>query len=411
MASVKFYLDKRTQKKDGSYPLKLTVTHKKPFHISLNVSVHEKNWINNRIEGNIPNRKFLNSYLQTQLSNVQNTILKLSLDGILINMSHTDLKNVITTGLSHDNNENDNKVSLFVDHANNFIDSREAQGTKETYLYTLSTIAKHYDISTLSFDDIDVVWLEDFNNKLRLTCKINTRSIHLRNVRAIFRDATRKKIVSKELYPFDDFSIKTEETQFRDLKPDQIKLLRDYDVEPHQEQYRDLFMLLFYLIGINTVDLLHLEKLDGDRITFKRAKTGRLYSIKVEPEAMKIIKKYSPGKKYLLNFLDNYIDYKDFRSRFNKNLKEIGPWEWVNAVSINGRKVQKKKIKPIFPKLSSYYARHSWGSIAAFLDIPDRTIKMGLGHGKKTVTDKYINFDMRKVDAANRKIIDFINSL
>lgn len=32
-----------------------------------------------------------------------------------------------------------------------------------------------------------------------------------------------------------------------------------------------------------------------------------------------------------------------------------------------------------------------------------------LGHGKKTVTDIYIKFDMRKVDAANRRIIDLIN--
>ena len=42
------------------------------------------------------------------------------------------------------------------------------------------------------------------------------------------------------------------------------------------------------MIGINTVDLLHATELDGDRLKFKRAKTGRIYNIKVEPEAMAI---------------------------------------------------------------------------------------------------------------------------
>lgn len=406
MASVKFFLDKRSKKKDGTYPLKLTVTHRKPFHISLNVSLPEENWIDERIEGNITNRRFLNNYINAQFTKVHNLLLRLTLDGKIDELSHIELRDLIL-----ENKEDELDNSLFINHARAFIESRETQGTKDTYTYTLNTIAKHYNLDTLTFDEIDVIWLEEFDKILRKTCKVNTRSIHLRNIRAIFRDATRKKIVSKELYPFDDFSIKNEETIHRDLKPQEIKLLRDYEVEPHQEQYRDLFMLLFYMIGINTVDLLHATELDGDRLRFKRAKTGRIYSIKVEPEAMAIIKKYSPGKEYLLNFLDNYSDYKNFRSRFNKNLKEIGTWQWVDSVSKNGRHIQKKVVYGLFPNITSYYARHSWATIAAYLDIPEKTIKMALGHGTRSVTDTYINFDARKVDAANRKVINYINSL
>lgn len=60
------------------------------------------------------------------------------------------------------------------------------------------------------------------------------------------------------------------------------------------EKYRDLFMLGFYLIGINLSDLLELpaDCIKRGRIQYKRNKTGRLYDIKVEPEAMEIIKKY-----------------------------------------------------------------------------------------------------------------------
>ena len=44
----------------------------------------------------------------------------------------------------------------------------------------------------------------------------------------------------------------------------------------------------------------------------------------------------------------------------------------------------------------------------AELDIPKDTIALALGHGGSTVTDIYINYDLRKVDVANRQIIDLI---
>ena len=49
-----------------------------------------------------------------------------------------------------------------------------------------------------------------------------------------------------------------------------------------------------------------------------------------------------------------------------------------------------------------------WATIAAELDIPKDTIALALGHGGSTVTDIYINYDLRKVDVANRQIIDLI---
>ena len=190
-----------------------------------------------------------------------------------------------------------------------------------------------------------------------------------------------------------------------------FRSLRDYPVEPHQERYRDLFMLIFYLIGINIVDILHVEKIKNGRIEYRRAKTGRLYSIKVQPEALEIINRYSPGKKYLLNFLDNYNHYEDFRKRFNDNLKKIGKSEYIHTKSKNGRGIKKKVFEPLFPKITSYYARHTWATFAAELDIPKETIAAALGHGSISVTDRYIHYNTKKVDEANRRVIDYLNGI
>jgi integrase len=59
--------------------------------------------------------------------------------------------------------------------------------------------------------------------------------------------------------------------------------------------------------------------------------------------------------------------------------------------------------------VTTYWARHSWATIAASLDIPDDTIALALGHaGANSTTSIYIERDRRKIDAANRRVIDWV---
>ena len=73
----------------------------------------------------------------------------------------------------------------------------------------------------------------------------------------------------------------------------------------------------------------------------------------------------------------------------------------------------KKEIVPLHLDIVWYTARRSWATIAAELDIPKETIGKALGHSEwdSTTTDLYISFDYRKVDEANRKILDYLNSI
>ena len=199
------------------------------------------------------------------------------------------------------------------------------------------------------------------------------------------------------------FKIKKEETRKRSLSVEQLRLLMEYDCEEYQRRYRDMFVLMFYLIGINAVDLF-LAKPDSvvnGRLEYKRAKTGKLYSVKIEPEAMEIIDRYR-GNQYLLNIMDEYKDYKNFLHRMGIALKEIGE---MKRVGRGGKKVR----TPVFPEISSYWSRHTWATIAAELDVPKETISEALGHSiGSEVTSIYIKFDRKKVDEANRKVIDYV---
>lgn len=163
-----------------------------------------------------------------------------------------------------------------------------------------------------------------------------------------------------------------------------IQYLFTADVPDWQRKYIDAFRLSFYLIGINMADLLALtpDNVQQGRIVYTRRKTHRLYSIKIEPEAQTILDTYKE-ERLLLSWAENCEDYRHFANRCNNNLGTIRAG------------------------LTTYWARHSWATIAASLDIPEDTIALALGHSSAhTTTAIYIERRLSKVDAANRKVLD-----
>lgn len=291
-------------------------------------------------------------------------------------------------------------TGTFVKHYEQFMESKTNRGTRGVYKHTLDRIrAFDKNVDNKMFEDIDLKWLTDFEAFCAKTACKNARNIHLRNIRAVFNNAIDYGITTA--YPFRRFKIRPEATRKRSMSVEELRRLFDYPVEDYAEIYRDMFRLIFMLVGINSVDLHGLKSITRDgRIEYKRAKTGRLYSIKVEPEAMEIINKYR-GVNGLLCIADRWIDSRNFRHQCNKALQKIG------QVERKGRG-GKKTITAEFEGVTTYWARHTWATIAASLDIPKDTIAAALGHGGDTVTDIYIDFDQKKVDAANRRVLDWV---
>lgn len=286
---------------------------------------------------------------------------------------------------------------LFYPFAVKFMESKEKTRTKEIYAATLSRLKDYTDYyDELRFTDITIDWLKNFDKFLqRYSPSANARAIHLRNIRAVFNAAIDEELITH--YPFRKYKIKTEETVKRSLTVRQLARLFLYEPKPYAEKYLDMFKLMFYLIGINTVDLAGLTEIRSGRIEYHRAKTNRLYSIKVEPEALEIIKKYIGEKDKLLNVFEDRDTYQSFGRLMNLALHDIGK-------EMDGR----SRVKT-FTNLTTYWARHTWATIAAELDIPKETIAKALGHGGREVTDVYIRFDDKKIDKANRQVIDYLN--
>lgn len=414
MISLRLYLDSRAAKKGESCPIKLMLNHRsRTALLSLGVSVLPSQWdAKSQQVVNSPSRDSINAYLLERRATVQNLILRMTSSGELLGLSITEVKRKIEEALSPDVDSSSMVVPRFED----FISRCKAKRTREIYQVTLAKVqAFEPHAVSLRFEAITKDWLSRFDSFLAESgCKsVNARAIHLRNIRAVFNDAIDNGITSA--YPFRKFKIKTEATAKRALSVEQLRSLFACDVRPWQRRYLDVFKLTFFLIGINTIDLLALKKssvtADG-RLEYRRAKTSRLYSIKLEPEALELINRYR-GVDHLLSFGDAYKDSHAFCGKLDRGLKSIGQVESVPNPKYSGRGCGYHRMitrySPQFPFLSIYWARHTWASVAAQLDIPVEVISHALGHGfGNRTTAIYIDFDLRKVDAANRRVLDWV---
>jgi integrase len=208
-------------------------------------------------------------------------------------------------------------------------------------------------------------------------------------------------------YPFRKYKLQRRpESGKRNLKPVDIQKIKNIEESILKLRRtifaRDVFMLSFYLVGMNLADLYLIDEYKNERLSYERKKTKdrrqdrAFISIKVEPEVKDLIEKYrdKTGER-IFDFYQRYTDTNNFTSNVDKGLKKV-------ADSCN-----------IDVDLSTYYARHSWATIARNkCGISKDDVDLALNHvdqGLK-MADVYIEKDWSLIDLANRKVIDYVNT-
>lgn len=409
MANISLYLDKRRTTKDGLCAVKIAIRQKKSVHyIATSVKVAPEMWNGKSLIEASAKEKHINKLLSDKVSQLHLQLLTISTTRDVSNLSAKDLAKLLDHREIADE-ATYQSVAEFFDH---YISMKEKDETKAVYVQTRNRIDKFCRIDKLNFDDITYSWLCKFEHWMSANGNsVNTRSIHLRNLRAVYNAAIKEKVAKYEDYPFRDFAIKKEATEKRSLTIEQLRMFRDCKCDGALNKYVDVFFLIFYLAGINIVDLVNLPPLDVDgRIRYRRSKTGVLCELQVPAEALKIIDKYR-GKEHLVNFIEEHASKRSFTLRVNKALQKVGDMSFAKIRAKNNAIHLKKEYKPLFPNITSYWARHTWATIAADLDIPDAVIDAALGHKSPyPMTDVYVRRNMRKVDEAVRKVIDYVNS-
>lgn len=180
---------------------------------------------------------------------------------------------------------------------------------------------------------------------------------------------------------------------------------------------RDMFCLSFALMGTNMADLYEIGPMRDGVIRYERKKTRDMrldraaIEIEVHPLAQEIIKRYA-GKKLLLNLSEKYSTVRTAQRSIQNGLKVIRSYlvqcyrQEMPGAS-DAEIVRRYRID----KLVYYSARHSWATIARNdLGIDKWTVHEGLNHvdNATKITDIYIKKDFARINEANRKIVDYV---
>lgn len=165
----------------------------------------------------------------------------------------------------------------------------------------------------------------------------------------------------------------------------------------------DYFLLSFYLIGINPVDMFNLKKTqykDG-RIIYTRSKTrrrvgGAEISIPVCRQAEEIINRHRGRGEWLLDMQGRYANVGAVVNMVSRSLSHI--YELLDL------SIEKKSF-------TWYSARHTWASIAANeCHFSDAEVARALNHqGEHKVTRGYIRPDWSLLDRMNEAVLAIVN--
>jgi integrase len=426
MATFKISIFDHQQREDGLYPISIRVTWKRQSaYIKTEYRVSKKQ-IRQVGKGYELKDAFLLRELNNRIADYEDIKLK-KLGSKIEYYSAKELADYFVKQTKDTGGEID-MIQFGRDYA-----SKLKFNYARIFAATLNAIVDFTGREKVMFADITSKFLMSFENHLMTSRKVirnnqlgNAVEViqapvsdltirnYMSNIRTLFNaaimqfnDDDKDEIVIKH-YPFKKYKIKPlQETKKRNLSIDQIRAILNLPDEGLTERAiiaRDVFLMSFMLVGTNTVDLFGMpaSSIKNGRITYNREKTSdrrrddAQISIRIEPEVEALIDKYrakTVGKAF--NFAERYANAPAFNANLNKGLKVVA-----------------EKLGFDFP-LSTYYARHSWATIARNdCRISKDDVHMALNHvdDKTKITDIYIARDWSIIDDANRKVIDCINN-
>ena len=380
MGKTALRLDTRRALKDGTYPVQVKVGYGTNLYLSTGIYLAPSDW-NATLQVCIgTGARKINNILGMLLLKINNRIIELMEMGIFSTLSSTQMRQMLTNlKLNVPTTEEPSVGDYFAK-----VIALKKGSTRTSYDQTRKRLTDYCgDLNKIKFKDLNYCFLEGWRNDMS-HYKRNTISRRMKDLKAVIRYAYENGVEVNPAYLKID-SRGEDDTPLRALPVESMCHLMSLKLYGPKAMYRDAFVLSFLLVGINPTDLKKLTKdsVVNGRLQYKRSKTGKNYSIKIEPEAQAIIDKYR-GRRLLLNFSEKY-------SCFEQNCNKF--------------------LSSVNDGLTLYWARYSWANYAVDLDIPKDTISESLGHRHGAhITGIYIRYSTDKIDAANRAVIDYVFS-
>lgn len=222
-----------------------------------------------------------------------------------------------------------------------------------------------------------------------------TKQMSLSHIKACINLEIRKGHVNYQIHPFAYTKMPKAPAKLLDLTIEEFTRISNYQTRHKKLTLaRDLFLLSFYLGGMNLIDIVKINFKENE-IHYIRNKTAnkregdKTVTFTIPEEAKIIIQKYI-SKNGKLNF-GYQFSYHNFQSYVNRSLKDLG-----------------KKLD-IKSNICFYSARKTFSQFAFDLGIRTEIVEYCLGQSMKENRPiyNYVRVMRRQADAAINMVIDY----
>lgn len=393
MINLRFIIDKTYKSKVGTYPILLELfENTSHIRIPTGISVMLKEWKGGKDPYDLTKNAEYNRMLGELHTKYMYRLRMLEADGKVENQTITQVRDMLT-GSSR-------KRQTFFEHMDSHI-ALVSKSTSTFFEWTKKQLLEFNNGKEPAWESINHSFLVNFDKWMeKKGNKINTRSIHLRNIRTIFNSAIADDIIPADMYPFRKLKIQNAKKEKTILTPSQLRSIMKLEIPdnmPTLELTRDMFMLSFFMAGMNPVDIFNLKCSDYDdgffvfqrqKIKFREPEPTHLFLTIIAGRIMDSYRIY--GDEHAIGMSKRYANYQNFYDNIKKRIKIIGKYVGI-------------------PELTMYHARYTWASIASQIGVDEAVIGKALGHTPTSLAGKrYVTFDWDRVANAQRAVEAFV---
>lgn len=388
MTTLKLAVVPAKMLKSGKHKIRIAIGHKQETrYLVTRFNIDDLSQFKDGQVIGIPNASYVNMKLRSILNSYQEALDRISTQSYTCAQVVEYLSNI------------KQGAAPFSSASTDYIINMEKEGRKSTAELYRRTCRYFNDFIKLDvmLDGITPRTIKEFDVYLKNEKNLNpvTRGTHMAHLKAILNQAVRDKKVSYDTHPFEYYEKPEGNIRELDISADEVKQIRDsIPKEKSLRMARDLFMLSYYLGGINLIDLMQFNFKNRDTIEYIREKSkntkkgDKKISFSIPEEAKPIIKEWM-GKNGKLNFGYKYT-YDNFRKFVTKEIKRL-----AENIGIESHVVY-------------YSARKSFVQHGFELGISLETLEYCIGQSMKKNRPifNYVKIMRKHADIAIRKILD-----
>lgn len=289
-------------------------------------------------------------------------------------------------------------------------------GTAESYKCLRSSLKNFIDDDrrvTLPIEFITVKFLNDYGKWMETNGKSSsTTGIYCRNLRCILNIAIEEGLMARKDYPFGKrrFTIPASRNIKKALDKSDLKKIFEYQAETEAEaRYRDLWIFSYMCNGANIKDIAHLKysNIDANTLSFVRHKTinstkndQQKIMVIIIPEMEEIIKKWGAPVKpnnFVFDIINEGESPEIRRANVRQKVKQIN--KYIRSIC---------KTLEIEKEVTTYTARHSYATVMKRSGASIDMIGESLGQKNRTTTERYLDsFEDEVKREFHKKLVDF----